>query len=362
MSNPIGSEIQELDTPALLLNVQALDRNLKKMAAFFHGRPCQLRPHFKNHKCTQLARRQLSAGSALGMTCAKVGEAEVLVAAGFDNLLIANQVVGQRKLQRLVAIADRAQVRVAVDAPEHLAAISDAANTAGVNVGILIEVDIGMRRCGVPPGSPALGLVQQIETLPGITFDGIQAYEGHLPYLENRDVRRQQSYESMQLAIDTRQLIEQAGFPVAVISGGSSSTYDATGLIDGVDELQAGTYATMDWVYHGHIPEFELAMTLATRVISCPRPGVAVLDVGVKGAGHEFGPPRVSDNSEATIANFGSEEHCVVENVPHWKIGQVVQLWTSHACTTCNLHREFCVVENDRVIDVWPIDGSGKLT
>jgi D-serine deaminase-like pyridoxal phosphate-dependent protein len=174
----IGKSIHDLDTPALLLDVQALDRNLAKMAAFFKGKPCQLRPHFKNHKCTTLARRQLAAGSAVGMTCAKLGEAEVLADAGFDNVLVANQVVGAPKVARLIEVAKKCDVKVAVDAVEQAVAISDAASEAKVSVGLFIEVDIGMGRCGVAPGEPALALAQQIAMLPGVRLDGIQAFEG----------------------------------------------------------------------------------------------------------------------------------------------------------------------------------------
>ncbi|MFV2065755.1 MAG: DSD1 family PLP-dependent enzyme [Pirellulales bacterium] len=361
MENVIGSPIEELDTPALLLDADAFDRNLQRMAARFADRTCQLRPHFKNHKCTRIARRQLEAGAAVGITCAKVGEAEVLAGAGFDNILIANQVVGARKLERLVRVAERAAVRIAADHEEQVVALSDAARHAAVEIGVLVEIDIGMGRCGLPPGEAVLMLAQRVAELPNIRFDGLQAYEGHVVYVEDRAERRRLTIEAVERAVETRQYIEQAGLPVGVLSGGSTSTHDVTGSIDGVDEIQCGTYATMDSVYRRLVPEFELAMTLLTRVISRPKPDVAVLDVGVKGCGHEFGDPQVKNDGSAVIPFFKAEEHCVVQNVPHWKLGQAVELVPSHACTTCNLHRVFHVVKNGRVIDVWPIDASGRL-
>lgn len=361
MANIIGSPIEDVDTPALLLDVTVLEGNLGRMAAFFANRPCQLRPHFKNHKCTQVARRQLAAGSAVGLTCAKVGEAEVLVNAGFDDVLIANQVVGHRKLERLISMAEKARVRVAVDHEDQATALSDAARRAGVEVGVLVEVDIGMGRCGLPPGDKVLALAQHVAERPHIRFDGLQAYEGHLVYLEDRAKRRQLVTQAIEQATAMRRLLEDTGLPVQVLSGGSSATYDITGTIVGVDEIQSGTYATMDWVYRQLVPEFELAMTLLARVISRPTPRGAVLDVGVKGCGHEFGVPRVKGDGSATIPFFRAEEHCVVQNVPTWRLGQTVELIPSHACTTCNLHREFHVVENGRVVDLWPIDASGML-
>ncbi len=357
----IGSALTELDTPALLLDRGALERNLRRLAEHFRDRRCRLRPHFKNHKCTEIARRQIAAGSAVGMTCAKLGEAEVLADAGFDDVLIANQVVGGPKLRRLVDLAKRAKVRVAVDDIEQVRDISHAMSGANASVGLLIEVDIGMGRCGVPPGEPALALAREIVRLSGVRLDGIQAYEGHLVGLPDPQERARRTRAAMQDAIDTRRLIERAGIPVAVISGGSTATYATTGSLEGVDEIQAGTYATMDCFYRRISPEFEQALTVLTRVISRPRPGVAVLDVGVKGVGHEFGPPEVHGCPTAKIPRFLSEEHCIVHDAPDWRIGQLVELVPSHACTTCNLYRRFCVHEDRRVVEIWPIEASGCL-
>jgi len=359
----IGLPIEALDTPALLLDGPGSERNIRKMADFFRGRTCQLRPHFKNHKCTKLARRQLEAGSAVGITCAKLGEAEVLADAGFDDVLVANQVVGAPKLQRLVDLARRMEkLRVAVDHIDHALAISKAAGRGEVVIGVLVEVEIGMGRCGVPPGKPALELVQQVAELKGLRFDGLQAYEGHLVGVPDVDERRRRTTEAMRQAIETRQLIEDAGIPVRVVSGGSTSTYAITGLINGVDEVQAGTYPTMDTMYHRLTPEFELALSVLARVISRPRPSVAVLDVGLKGLGSEFGPPQARELLGAETRYSLAEEHCIVKGAPDWQIGQAIELIPSHACTTCNLYRQLHVHEQGRVADVWPIEASGRLT
>lgn len=357
----IGQPIDELDTPTLLLDRAASDRNLQTMAAFFRDRPAKLRPHFKNHKCVTLAKRQIAAG-AIGMTCAKLAEAEILVAHGIRNVLIANQVVGPIKTARLARLAREAQVAAAVDHIDQAVAISRAAVAAGSKVHLLIEVDIGMGRCGVSPGTSALDLARQLQDLPGIQFAGIQAYEGHLVNVLDREERTTKARAAMQQAVDTRRMIEAAGIPVGCISGCSSATYNSTGALPGVDEIQAGTYATMDRQYYRLAPEFEIALSLLVRVISRPGPGRAVLDVGVKGAGSEFGVPILRDYPETEIPFFLAEEHAVVLKSPDWKIGQVLHLIPSHACTTCNLHREFVVHENGRVVDIWPIEASGKLT
>ena len=362
MSELIGLPIQDLDTPALLLDHSLCHRNLRRMADFFRERPAKLRPHFKNHKCSRLARLQMAAGSAVGMTCAKLGEAEVLANAGITDILIANQIVGSAKLQRLVELARRVGVRVAVDDIVQVRAISEAAATAGVTVGLLVEVDVGMGRCGVTPREPALLLAREIMTLPGVRFDGLQVYEGHLVSVADPDQRRQRVRETMRPALETRQLIESDGIEVRVISGGSTSTYSITGQIDGFDEIQAGTYPTMDWSYGSLTPEFEIALSILARVISRPRPGAAVLDVGHKGVGQEDGPPKIKGQFNSPAQFRLSEEHCTGRDVPDWRIGQTVELIPSHACTTCNLYRQIIVHEQERVVDVWPIDASGKLS
>ena len=230
MARLIGSPIEDLDTPALMLDGPAMERNVRRMADFFRDRSCRLRPHFKNHKCTELARRQLDAGSAVGITCAKLGEAEVLADAGFQDVLIANQVVGPPKMERLIDVARRMDnLRVAVDHIDQAQAISEAAAPAGVTVGVLVEVDIGMGRCGVVPGRPALEQARRVAALKGLRFDGLQAYEGHLVDVPDVDERRRRTHEAMQLAIDTRQLIEEAGIPTT--SRALSHLYEFQNLV-----------------------------------------------------------------------------------------------------------------------------------
>ncbi|MDA0659941.1 MAG: DSD1 family PLP-dependent enzyme [Planctomycetota bacterium] len=357
----IGMNITQLDTPTLLLDRAASDRNLAQMANFFQHQNPKLRPHFKNHKCTTLAKRQLAAGSAVGITCAKLGEAEVLVEHGVTDILIANQIVGEPKVNRLARLAAESRLAVAVDHRDQALAISEAAVRAGSLVHLLVEIDIGMGRCGVQPGTPALELVKSICDLPGVRFGGLQAYEGHLVNLLDRADRTRQATTAMQQAVDTRRMLEQAGIPVDCISGCSSATYNSTGVMSGIDEIQAGTYATMDRQYQRLVPEFEIALSILVRVISRPGPNKAVLDIGVKGAGSEFGVPAIRDYPDVEIPFFLAEEHVVVQNVPDWRIGDVLHLIPSHACTTCNLHREFVVHDAGTVVDVWPIEASGHL-
>jgi D-serine deaminase-like pyridoxal phosphate-dependent protein len=357
-----GKALAEVDTPALLLEAGALEANIQRMASFFASRSCRLRPHFKSHKCTRIARMQMAAG-AVGITCAKLGEAEVLAVAGIRNILIANQIVGRIKIARLVELAKRAAPMVAADSAVNVRMLSEFASAAGVTIGVLVEVDIGMNRCGVPPGAPALELARLIAASPGLKFEGLQGYEGHLVDLRDEAERREKVCDALAVLVETRRQIERAGIPVAIVSGGGTGTYTFNGDYPGVDEVQAGSYAAMDWWYSDIRPEFQQAMSILTTIISRPAPDLAIVDVGRKGVGAEFGPPRVKGLPGADVPKFGSEEHTGI-SLPKGSnlgVGDHIELIPSHGCTTSNLYREFVVHRQGVVEDVWPIEGSGKM-
>lgn len=358
ISNPLAT----VDTPALLLELDSLRHNIDKMASFFANRRCRLRPHFKSHKCTQIARLQLQAG-AVGMTCAKLGEAEVLAEAGIRDILIANEIVGPLKIERLVALCARANPMVAVDSAGNVRMLSAQAAAAGVTVRVLVEVDIGMGRCGVAPGQPAADLAALVKSLPGLKFEGLQGYEGHCVDLRDADERAGQARAAIALLVNTRRLIERAGIEVHIVSGGGTGTYDINRETDGIDEVQAGSYAAMDWWYGDIRPEFRQAMSLLTTVVSRPKPRIAIIDVGRKGVGAEWGPPRLKNAEDGRVISYTSEEHMTIELSENREInvGDRIEIIPSHGCTTSNLYREFVVHQNGKVIAIWPIEGSGKL-
>ena len=358
----IGRTLAEVDTPSLLLDADALRANIERMAAFFVGRRCRLRPHFKSHKCTRIARLQMEAG-AVGITCAKLGEAEVLAEAGIQDILIANQIVGPPKIVRLLELARGARPMVAVDSPENVQALSEAAAAAGIQLRVLVEVDIGMHRCGVAPGQPALDLARLVAASPGLSFEGLQGYEGHSVDLRDEAERTGKTRAALKLLVETRRHTERAGLPVRIVSGGGTGTYTLTGDYEGIDEVQAGSYAAMDWWYKDIRPEFQQAQTILATVISRPAPDMAIIDVGRKGVGGEWGPPRVKDIPGAEVVQFGSEEHMGIA-LPQGRlvrVGDQLQIIPSHGCTTSNLYREYVLHRNGTVTDIWPIEGSGKL-
>ena len=238
------------------------------MADRFRDAPVRLRPHFKSNKCVHIARLQLAAG-AVGITCAKLGEAEVLIDGGVTDILIANQIVGPIKIARLMELRRRADVMVAVDDADNVAALSVAATTADVELRVLVEVDVGMGRCGVQPGEAALALARAVSGSPGLRFMGLQTYEGHLQEVSPFEDRRRRVVADMAKAVQTRHLIEGAGLPVAIVSGVGTGTHTISGFIAGIDELQVGSYATMDAAYaRVGGADFENALSVLATVVS----------------------------------------------------------------------------------------------
>jgi D-serine deaminase-like pyridoxal phosphate-dependent protein len=354
----IGKGLDAIPTPALVVDREALDRNLRRMADRFATGACKLRPHFKSHKCVTLARRQLAVGSAVGITCAKLSEAEALVAGGVKDVLIANQVVGADKARRLAAANRLAMVRCAVDSGGNVAELGAAAREAGLTVGVLVEVDIGMGRCGVAPGEPTVALARAVAATPGLRLDGLQGYEGHLVMLPDAAERRAKALDAVGTLVRQRHELERLGLGCPIVSSGGTGTYDMTGGVEGVDEIQAGSYALMDCHYHRLRPEFENALSVLATVISAEGSKV-VADVGLKGMGNDFGLPIVLGRDQAKV-RYVAEEHAVIDNLS-LPVGSRVRIIPSHGCTTANLHRRLWIVRGRTVEEVWPIEGSGCL-
>jgi D-serine deaminase-like pyridoxal phosphate-dependent protein len=221
----IGDALDDVDTPALIVELDALERNVATMAAAVEGRGVRLRPHAKSHKCPDIARRQIAAG-AVGICCQKVGEAEVFVAAGIRDVLITNEIVGGAKLARLAALARSASIGVLVDDRANVHALAVAAQAAGTSVDVLVEVDVGAHRCGVLPGLPALDLARAIAGEPLLRFAGLHAYHGAAQHLRRPAERRAAIARASELALETRTLIEQAGIECRTVTGAGTGTFE----------------------------------------------------------------------------------------------------------------------------------------
>lgn len=362
-SNLLGIDKNQIDTPALVIDLDVMEFNISTMANFFRKTQAKLRPHFKTHKTPILAHMQLEAG-AIGITCAKVGEAEVLVNAGIRDILIANQVVGAIKVARLASLAQHAKIIVAVDNEENIRELSEAARIFGSLIHVVVEIDVGLGRCGVPPGENGLALAKFISKMPGLLFEGVLGYEGHAVFLTDLKARQEAVDQAMGKLVSTAELIRHAGFNVEIVSAGGTGTYDLTGRYPGVTEVEAGSYIFMDTRYRGVGLPFRCALTLLATVISTPNRQRAVIDAGKKAITDEHGLPEVAVLAGARIKIL-NEEHGILDVDPgqlELKVGNKIEIIPSHICTTVNLHDVFYAVRNNRVVAIWPISGRGKFT
>jgi D-serine deaminase-like pyridoxal phosphate-dependent protein len=359
-NNTTGKALEEIDTPALLVDLDAFEYNIQLMANFIDGQPCGLRPHVKTHRTSEIALRQIQAG-ALGIACSKVGEADVMANAGIDDILIANQVVGNLKIQRLIGIAQRAKITVAVDNIENANQLSSAAVSGRVKINALVEVDVGLGRCGVLPGEPAYHLAQAIADLSGLNFSGLMGYEGHAVMVRDFTERKKIAEDAMKRLMHTKALIELRGIPVHIVSAGGTGTYKITGTYPGVTEVQPGSYVLMDTAYKTIVPEFKYALTVLSTIVSRPRDRIAILDIGLKTVSTDMGTLSVTSREDVKMLE-PSEEHWNIDigEGPDLKPGDRIQIIPGHVCTTINLHDRLYGVREDRVESLWPIDARGQ--
>jgi len=350
---------EEIETPALVIDLDIMERNLRRMAEYFRNKPAKLRPHAKTHKCPIIAHKQLLLGAA-GITCAKLGEAEVLVRAGIRDVLIANQVTGISKIRRLASLSRHSDVIVAVDTVENAVQISEAAREARAGVNVIIEVEVGMERCGVPPEKVAV-LARRVARLNAINFRGVMGYEGHCVFVQDPDERRRKTAEANSRLLAARDEVLRAGIPCEIVSAGGTGTYDITGRCEGITEVQAGSYVFMDATYKKIVSEFECALTVLATVVSRPTKERVIIDAGLKAFSEGFGlPTPVSPN---LVFEKLSEEHGKLRLLDgDVKCGEKLEFIPSHCCTACNLHDRYYGVRGGRVEAVWPIEARGMGT
>jgi D-serine deaminase-like pyridoxal phosphate-dependent protein len=358
MTPPQGHSADTLDSPQLLLDLDVIDANLRYLQGACRERGVDLRVHFKSLKCGGLA-RHLAAQGVTRFLCAKLNEAEVLADAGLTDVFVANQIVGPLKLARLARLARRAQVRVCVDDADNVAEMGRAARAEGVTLGVLVEVNIGMNRCGVEPGEPALALARRVAAEPGLRFDGLQGYDGHLQMLPDVAERRAKCLAGLERLVGTRRLIERAGLPVAVVTGAGTGTWEWASRFEGVTEIQPGSFLLMDCAYHAVRPEFGCALSVLATVLS-RGPGRYVLDAGSKAISKDFGTPAIQGRPEERVLKL-AEEHTLVECAGEPpRVGERRAVLPAHCCATMNLHRHCVAVRGGRVEAVWPVEASGR--
>jgi D-serine deaminase-like pyridoxal phosphate-dependent protein len=357
----IGAPIESVPSPALVLDPVAMKANIAEMARRMAPLPAALRPHAKIHKSPIIGRLQLEAGGN-GLTTATVWEASAMVEAGLSGILIANQVVGAAKLAELARLAGRAEVIVLVDDRTNVEAISQAAQSADSEVGVLVELDVGLHRSGVRSVAEAVSLAEQVERLPGVRLRGPFGYEGHCMLEPDREERIRKARESAALLLTLADELLAKGLSTEIIAAGGLGTWDITGANPRITEIHAGSYVFSDAFHRNLVPGFEPALTVLSTIIS--RSGsMAVLDCGRKSIGIDRTPPELVGTAGAIRFEHGEyfihEEHTAIELDPGEQlvVGDTVRLMPGYSPTTVNFYDCYFVVEDDIVIDVWPILG-----
>ena len=361
-------KIQELDTPVLLVDAAALERNLKAMGEIASAAGVAYRPHAKTHKSPIVANMQLEAG-AVGVCCAKLGEAEIMAAAGIPDILITSQVVGRNKLARLIQVAQDANIMVVGDNEDNISDLSSAAQTGGKPMDILIEVDVGQGRCGVPPGPEAARLARLIAETRWLRFRGLQGYQGLIQMTAGFDDRQAQIQLAMEKLMETADHLKCASIEVEILTGGGSGSSIIDTALGGYTELQPGSYVFMDSRYRhvqwpgGAANPFENSLTILGTVISRPATDRAIVDVGYKAASSDGGPIVPVENMDAKFS-FAGDEHGQLffpGGTCPLALGEKIEFLPSHCDTTVNLYDRYIVTRDGLVEDVWEIAARGRV-
>lgn len=349
--------VEEIDTPALLVDLDAMESNLQGMAEFFRARPCKARPHFKNHKAPALARRQLEAG-AIGITCATLREAEILVHHGLGSVLIANEIVGDGKLKRFAEIAREVSVVVAVDNEQVIAEMARIQRNRRAQFEVVVDINIGLNRCGVPAGEAAVSLARRAASA-GLIVRGIMGYDGHHQAVPPSPERDAQVTAGCKTLADTAVLIESAGIPVSIVSTGGTGTYSISGQCPGITDVQAGSYLLMDTRYRKLGAPFCRSLTVLATVVSKRGAEHAVLDCGVKAVSGERGLPVIKNIPGAVLTALHAE-HAPLALDPAAsaaiEVGKKIEVWVEYSDATVNLHSRMYGVRNGEVEEVFQIE------
>ena len=363
----IGAPIEEIETPALLLDLDAFERNIASMASFAARAGVRVRPHAKCHKSPAIALRQIASG-AVGQCVQKVGEAEALVRGGIKDVLVSNEVVGERKLKRLASLARDANIALCFDAPEQVDAASRVARDFGVELGALVEIEVGMERCGIAPGRDAALLARRIADAPNLKFRGLQAYHGSAQHLPGWQERAQAITFAIDAVHETLRALAAQDLGCEIIAGGGTGTFEFEAASGVYNELQVGSYLFMDTEYAriggregGRYTAFEHSLFVLASVMSIPARDRAIVDAGLKSYSAEKGAPWVHGREDIEVTGV-SDEHgrlTLGARAQPLRLGEKLWLIPGHCDPTINLHDWYVGVRNGRVEVLWPISARG---
>ena len=356
MADSAKHDLMDIDTPALLVDLDVMEHNQETMTRFFCNRPAKLRPHFKNHRVLELAARQLEHG-AIGITCARLWQAERLANFGIRDILIANEIAGEAPLARFVELSREVPVLVAVDNPKVVADFARLARNRKADVNVLVDVDLGLKRCGAQPGEPAAELAKLVVE-SGLKFRGLMGYEGHLQPLVPGPDKQRVVTEAMQALARTRAMVEAAGIPLEIVSCGGTGDYSIAGAYPGVTENQAGSYLLMDTWYSPFAPDFQVALSVLVTVISKTAQERLVVDAGCKVLSGERGLPSVKGIPGLKLKALHAE-HAPIEILDpgvNIEVGDKIEIAVHYHDGTINLHRQMYGIRKGEVERVFTIE------
>ena len=346
---------RDIDTPALILDLDVVEENIRAMSEYFAARPQKLRPHFKTPKTPEIARRQLAAG-AIGITASKLGEVEVLARAGLGPVLLANQIAGPAKIDRFFKAAAQISLIGTIESEFNVREFEAGAARAGQAADVIIEVDTGMHRCGTETPEETVALARYAMRA-GLNYRGVMGYEGHAVLVPNTEKRIATAREALTTLSRHVEALRAAGLTPEIVSAGGTGTFDIAGNWPDVTEVQAGSYVFMDGAYRIVRPDLvQPALTLLATVIS-RRGDRAIIDAGMKSLTNEFGPP-MGKTIAVKVGRLSEEHGHLAAGESSLEPGSKIEIIPSHGDTTINLHSEYYVVRGDEVIATWPIEGA----
>lgn len=362
----IGTPLDEVETPCLIVDLDAFERNVDTMRRFIDASGVRHRAHAKTHKSADIAAIQVERGGACGVCCQKVSEAEALVSGGVRDVLISNQVVAPQKVERLAALATRARVMVCVDDLSNVGNLSAAAQKYGVTLGCLVEIDVGAGRCGVAPGQAAVDLAAAIDAARGLTFEGLQAYQGKAQHVYDYAERKAMIENAVAAVADTVQLLRDSNLPCRIVAGAGTGTFAMEGASGVYNELQCGSYIFMDADYQRvkdeegrFIGEFENSLFIYTSIMSKTKADKAICDAGLKAQSVDSGLPVVHGRDDVEYVKCSDEHGVISDPGDVLRLNDKLKLVPGHCDPTVNVYDWYVGVRNGRVEALWPVTARG---
>ena len=364
----IGMAEEDISTPALIIDLDAFEKNVKRLADFIKKKGIRHRAHAKTHKSADIALYQIEHGGACGICCQKVSEAEALVAGGVKDVPVSNQVVDPAKIDRLAALAKQARVIVCVDDADNVEALSSAATKHGVTIECLVEMDCGAGRCGVEWGTPVVNLSSNIANAKNLSFSGIQAYHGSAQHVHDFEQRKATIEAAIKQVADTIEMLKTEGLECDIIGGAGTGTYYFEGASDVYNELQCGSYIFMDADYQrvldetgGFISEFENSLFILTGIMSHTKVDMAICDAGLKAQSVDSGLPVVFGRDDLEYTKCSDEHGVITDPNGVLKLNDKLRLIPGHCDPTCNLYDWYVGVRNGKVECLWPVTARGMV-